>query len=212
MSKAKFITLEGTEGSGKSTNLNFICEYLQTVGQPYLVTREPGGTEVAEKIRELLLMHHEESVDPLCELLLIFAARAQHIEKKIKPALASGKWVISDRFTDATYAYQGGGRGLGFRKIEWLENFVQGELRPDKTIFLNIHHELGMQRIKKRAALDRFESEPSSFFESIRQSYLKRIEEKPERYAHIDASRQLSDVQLDIKNVLDQLLAESTIK
>lgn len=203
---AKFITLEGTEGAGKSTNLAFICQYLEGKGTPYKVTREPGGTPVAEKIRQLLLAKHEEPIEPVSELLLIFAARAQHIERVIKPALANGEWVISDRFTDATYAYQGAGRGLGGSNVELLEDFVQGELRPDKTIILDVPLELGLQRIRQRGELDRFEQESQDFFQRVRSAYQQRAARDAQRYECIDASAPLQDVQRVISSVLDSLL------
>lgn len=202
---AKFITLEGTEGAGKSTNLQYMCEWFDKAGIAYRVTREPGGTEIAEKIRGLLLEHHSEKLSPMAELLLIFAARAQHIEQLIKPTLASGCWVISDRFTDATYAYQGAGRSLGEEKIELLENFVQASLRPDKTIILDVSVEVGMQRISQRGELDRFEKEPVAFFERVRRAYQYRAAEHPERYAVVDASKPLANVQQDISKVLEGL-------
>ena len=200
---AKFITIEGTEGAGKSTNLDFVCRYLRERGIAYCVTREPGGTPVAEKIRDILLAEHTEPIVPLSELLLIFAARAQHIERVIQPALARGEWVISDRFTDATYAYQGAGRELGVARVELLEDFVQQSLRPDLTIFLDVPLATGMARIAGRGELDRFEKEPGSFFERVRTAYLNRIAQYPSRYAHIDASCELPEVQRQIAVALD---------
>ena len=170
------------------------------------MTREPGGTPVAEKIREILLAEHSEPIVPLAELLLVFAARAQHIEQVIKPALARGEWVISDRFTDATYAYQGAGRDLGVAKVELLEQFVQGSMRPDLTVFLDVPLETGLARITQRGQLDRFEKEPTLFFERVRSAYLHRIAESPARYAHVDAGQTIAEVQQDIGLALHTLL------
>ena len=208
---AKFITIEGTEGAGKSTNIEFVCRYLKQNEISYCVTREPGGTPVAEKIREILLANHAEPIVPLSELLLIFAARAQHIERVIKPALARGEWVISDRFTDATYAYQGAGRDLGVSRVEVLEDFVQGSMRPDLTLFLDVPLQTGMARIIKRGQLDRFEKEPKKFFERVRSAYLQRIAEHPQRYVHIDAAQAISGGQKDIQGALEVLLRQAQL-
>lgn len=203
---AKFITLEGMEGAGKSTNLAYICEFFDRQSIKYRVTREPGGTEIAELIRELLLKHHDEAIYPMTELLLIFAARAQHLEAVIKPALANGEWLISDRFTDATYAYQGEGRQLGGDKVELLEKFVQQSLRPDLTIILDVPVELSAQRVRHRGELDRFETESSDFFQRVRDAYYQRAAADPNRYSVIDASRDLQTVQSDLHAVLDDFL------
>jgi dTMP kinase len=203
--KGKFITLEGTEGAGKSTNLQFICEWLDGAGISYCVTREPGGTEIAEQIRALLLAHHNEPLNAMAELLLIFAGRAQHIDQVIEPALAAGKWVVCDRFTDATYAYQGAGRGLGEHYIAKLEDLVQGSLRPDKTLIFDVSTEIGMQRASDRGALDRFESEPVAFFDRVRSAYHQRCAADPKRYELIDASRSLPEVQESVLQVLTTL-------
>ncbi|MDA8693956.1 dTMP kinase [Pseudomonadales bacterium] len=202
---AKFITLEGMEGAGKSTNLAYICEYFDQQKIKYRVTREPGGTEVAEKIRDVLLNHYDEPLHPMCELLLIFAARAQHLEQVIKPALANGEWVLSDRFTDATYAYQGEGRQLGGDKVELLERFVQAELKPDLTIILDVPVELSAQRVRQRGELDRFEVEQSAFFQRVRDAYHQRVASDENRYRLIDASQTLPNVQADLQIVLDNL-------
>ncbi|MBS4050539.1 MAG: dTMP kinase, partial [Methylomonas sp.] len=163
MTRGRFITLEGGEGVGKSTNLQFIRHLLAQKQIDVVLTREPGGTELAEKIRQLLLEKHSESITPQAELLLVFAARAQHVQHVILPALAQGKWVLSDRFTDATYAYQGGGRNMDNRIIAWLESTVQGELRPDLTLLLDAPVETGLLRAQHRGKLDRFESERRDF-------------------------------------------------
>lgn len=202
MTLGKFITLEGGEGVGKSSNVGFIKDWLEQQGHHVLLTREPGGTAVAEAIRGLLLSKHPEPLAASTELLLIFAARAQHIQQVIMPALEQGVWVLCDRFTDATYAYQGGGRGVDQQVIAWLENWVQGALRPDLTLILDAPVEIGLQRAKNRGELDRFESEERDFFDRIRHSYLQRAAEFPHRYRIVDASRTLLDVQLQISDYL----------
>lgn len=207
VTKGLFITVEGAEGVGKSTNIAFIRDALQSKGLDVIVTREPGGTEMAEEIREVLLKNRDESVAESAELLLMFAARAQHIESLIKPALLQGKWVISDRFTDATYAYQGGGRGVDANKIGILENFVQGGFRPDKTILLDAPVEIGMARAHKRGELDRFENQKLAFFEKVRRVYLERLEAEPNRFELIDASKSLDEVQVQLKGVIDSIAA-----
>lgn len=203
--RGKFITIEGTEGVGKSTNLAFVADWLKGQGLEVLVTREPGGTPLAEEIRELLLLKREEAVDPTAELLLIFAARAQHLARVITPALNRGVWVLSDRFTDATYAYQGAGRGLSKATINMLETLVQGDLRPDLTLVLDIDVELGLTRAAERAELDRFESEAIAFFEKVRAAYCERAAADPSRYAIIDAGQSLTEVQNSILQVLENL-------
>jgi dTMP kinase len=207
MQRGKFLTVEGTEGVGKSTNLAFVRDWLQAHGIEVVVTREPGGTPLAEEIRTLLLAKRNEPVDETTELLLVFAARAQHIAHVIKPALARGAWVLSDRFTDATYAYQGGGRGLSKATIAQLEVLVQGELQPDLTLILGIDVELGLNRARQRGELDRFESEAISFFERVRKAYQARASESPARYALVDASQELSAVQVSIGLILNNLFA-----
>jgi len=202
----KFITVEGGEGVGKSTNIRFISDWLAQQGIDHLCTREPGGTPCAENIRELLLAHHEEELDATAELLLIFAARAQHLNRVIRPALESGRWVLCDRFTDATYAYQGGGRGIDRDNIALLENLVQGMLRPGMTLILDIDPELGMTRAARRGELDRFEREQAGFFDKVRSTYLELARATPDRYRVIDASAALDQVQRDIAAVLTELL------
>lgn len=206
MIRGKFITLEGGEGVGKSTNLAFIKDYLEQHDLTVVVTREPGGTQLAEKIRELLLDNQSEAISEQAELLMMFAARAQHIKHVIEPALASGKWVLCDRFTDATYAYQGGGRNMKISTIEWLENLVQGPLRPDLTLLLDAPVEIGIARARERGAFDRFESEKVSFFESVRRAYLLQAELHPERIKLIKANQPLADVQRAIADTIRTLL------
>ena len=206
MTQGKFITLEGGEGVGKSTNIQFIKEFLQARNIPVISTREPGGTPVAEAIRELLLQKNNESFSKQSELLLMFAARAQHLSQVIQPNLKKGIWVLCDRFTDATYAYQGGGRKLDKDTIAWLENLVQGDFRPDLTLLLDAPIEVGLNRAKARSALDRFESEKIIFFEAVRSVYLDRAQQFPERIKIIKANQTLVDVQKDIVKVLKQVI------
>jgi dTMP kinase len=204
--RGQFITIEGTEGVGKSTNIAFIQAYLAEQGIELLTTREPGGTPLAEQIRELLLENRDEKMDEATELLLVFAARSQHLHSVILPALASGKWVLCDRFTDATYAYQGGGRGLDVKLIEMLEQAIQGDVRPDLTLLLDIDVKVGLERAGRRGALDRFENEQIAFFEKVRETYLALAEASPQRYALIDASQTLSVVQEQVQQALSQFI------
>ena len=198
-----FITVEGGEGVGKSTNMALLERHLRDHGVELVVTREPGGTPLAEDIRELLLTPREEQVSSLSELLMMFAARAQHLEAKIEPALAAGKWVLCDRFTDATYAYQGAGRGMRQDLIAELELIVQGSLRPDLTLILDIPVEIGLKRASERSAPDRFEQEKSEFFQRVRQGYQDIAKNDPERCVIIDASKPLVDVQREISIALE---------
>lgn len=207
--RGKFITLEGSEGVGKSTNLQFMCEWLQDHGIPYVCTREPGGTPLAEALRQILLQPREEAFDPLAELLIVFAARAQHLAGCIKPALNAGIWVLCDRFTDATYAYQGGGRGLDNAAIQLLETLVQKDLRPDAVVVLDVSPEVGLQRARGRSEPDRFESEHTQFFERVRSTYLTRANADPDRYFVVDAGQTLNDVQRDIAEVLYRILSSN---
>jgi dTMP kinase len=207
-----FLTLEGVEGTGKSTNLGFITDYLRDAGIDLIVTREPGGTELGEEIRDLLLSHREDGMHPDTELLLMFAARAEHLRRKIQPALAAGQWVLSDRFTDATYAYQGGGRALDLERIAILEDWTQGALRPDVTFLLDLDPEVGLARAANRAALDRFEQEDLAFFQRVRNAYQQRVEEQPERFRVVDASQPLEEVQADLQAYLDALLQYAGIR
>jgi dTMP kinase len=206
MSRGKFITFEGGEGVGKSTNVAFVESYLQSKNIPVLVTREPGGTKLAEKLRALLLDKKSEVITEEAELLLMFAARSQHLKHVIEPALARGDWVICDRFTDATYAYQGGGRNMKISTIEGLENLIQGNLRPDLTLLLDAPVKIGMERAGKRGAFDRFESETLQFFEDVRRAYLLQAEINPKRITLIKASQPLAEVQQAIITVLSPLL------
>lgn len=208
MKLGRFITLEGGEGVGKSTNLQFIQQLLEERQIPFVLTREPGGTGIAEKIRGILLERQDESLTEQAELLLVFAARAQHIQQVILPALRQGHWVVCDRFTDATYAYQGGGRKMDAQTIAWLESAVQGDLRPDVTFVLDAPIEVGMRRAKHRGDLDRFESEQLGFFERVRQTYLQRAATDLNRYKIIDANLPLSEVQQQLRVELTKLWAD----
>ncbi|WP_374960989.1 dTMP kinase [Spongiibacter tropicus] len=202
MNKGRFITLEGGEGVGKSSNMAFIVDLLTEAGVDFIQTREPGGTPLAEEIRQLLLTPRDEHMDELSELLLVFAARAQHLARTIRPALAAGTWVLCDRFTDATVAYQGAGRGLSLSAIAQLRALVHRDLQPDMTLLLDAPVEIGMSRASERGELDRFEQEQMSFFERVRQGYIDQAQADPDRYRIIDASQSLSDVQADIRDVL----------
>ena len=206
VTKAQFITVEGTEGVGKSTNMAFIEDWLKKAGKEYIVTREPGGTELGEKLRAVLLNAKEQSMCDDTELLLMFAARAQHLYEVIQPALDAGKWVLCDRFTDSTYAYQGGGRGIDMSRIGQLEQWVQGDLRPDMTLILDLPIDVGLERAGKRSAPDRFELEKHDFFNKVRDTYLSRAAANPERYSIIDASPSISEVQLSIQTVLEKMV------
>jgi dTMP kinase len=201
-----FITLEGPEGAGKSTNREYLAQRLRDHGLDVVLTREPGGTPLAERIRELLLTPADEPMHSDTELLLMFAARAQHLSQVIHPALARGAVVLCDRFTDATYAYQGGGRGLPSQRIEQLECFVQGEMRPDLTLIFDLPVEIGLSRAAARGRLDRFEQEGLGFFEAVRRTYLDRARLHPQRYRVVDAGQSLSGVQQDLDNLLPEVL------
>jgi dTMP kinase len=203
-----FITVEGTEGVGKTTNMDFTRDFLHQAGIEVVTTREPGGTTLGEEIRELLLGHKHDGMADDTELLLMFAARAEHIARVIRPALERGAWVLCDRFTDATYAYQGGGRGIALERIAALEDWVQGELRPDMTLLLDVPVEIGLTRAGNRSEPDRFEKEKHDFFERVRSMYLQRAGNYPERYRIIDASQPLEAVQAQLQQALEGILAE----
>jgi dTMP kinase len=210
----QFITLEGTEGAGKSTNLMFIEQWLRDRDIDVVVTREPGGTAIGEAVRHILLDKQYGEMTPDTELLLMFAARNQHLQEKILPALAAGQWVISDRFTDATYAYQGGARGLPFKRIAEIEQWVQKGRFPDRTFVFDLPIEEGMKRVAARAELsglhiDRFEQEKIDFFEKVRATYLMRAEEAPERYTVLDAQQPLEAVQAQLQAALMSMVSES---
>ncbi len=206
--RGRFITVEGTEGVGKSTNIRAIVRLLEARGKEVVATREPGGTPLAEELRTMLLVARDEPVAAMTEVLLMFAARAQHLSQVVRPALAVGKWVVCDRFTDATFAYQGGGRGFDTSVIEALANIVHGDLEPDLTIYLDVPVEVGLARIDARDR-DRFESERREFFERIRQTYLDRCN-RYARFRYIDASGPLSDVQARIATAVQQFAETSS--
>ena len=204
--RGRFITVEGIEGAGKSTQMSVIGEFLKQRDIGVVVTREPGGTVLAEAVRELLLDPNNRGMSTDTELLLVFAARAEHLNKVIGPALESGDWVLSDRFTDATFAYQGGGRGVEAARIAVLEQWVQGWLRPDMTLLLDLPVETGMARIATRGQADRFESEGVEFFQRIRSSYLQRAADEPRRFRCIDASASVDAVSRAVRDVVGALL------
>jgi dTMP kinase len=204
---AKFITFEGVDGAGKSTHLHWFAETLRARGIDLLVTREPGGTPLGEKLREILL---HEPMHAETEALLMFAARREHIEQVIKPALQRGTWVISDRFTDASFAYQGGGRGVPVAKLEQLESWVQGSLQPDLTLLFDIPVEVARERLNKNVAqtniaLDKFEQEKGEFFNKVRNAYLARAKKNPARYAIIRAEKTPAEVKAKLEEIVSSL-------
>ena len=198
--RGKFITLEGVDGAGKSTHLVWIAERLRAGGREVVVTREPGGTPLGERLRELLLtepMHIET------ETMLMFAARREHLARVIDPALEAGRWVLSDRFTDATYAYQGGGRGLSIDRIAALERWVQGDLQPDLTLYFDVTVKVARRRLTaSQTNPDRFEREAAGFFERVRSAYLERAAAHPDRFRVIDAARSFEDIKKSLENIL----------
>jgi dTMP kinase len=202
----RFITVEGTEGAGKTSNIAFLQERLEAAGKTVVLTREPGGTPLGEAIRDLLLGHRGDGMAVDAELLLVFAARAEHIAHRIRPALAQGHWVLCDRFTDATYAYQGGGRGIDVDRIAALEHWVQGNLRPDLTIVLDVPVEVGLARAGGRSAPDRFEREERAFHDAVRAAYRAIAAREPARVQLVDAAQPLPGVQADLQRVLDGFL------
>jgi dTMP kinase len=201
MKKGRFITLEGMDGAGKTTHLEWLRQHLVARGVPLTVTREPGGTPLGEALRKLLLDSHE-SRQPDTEALLMFAARREHIATVIGPALAAGKWVLCDRFTDATYAYQAGGSGMDWERVAALESWVQGELQPDLTLYFDLEPELGRARTRQVRAPDRFERERLEFYERVRAAYLRRAREHPERIRVIDAARTIAEVQSTLQKII----------
>ena len=204
--RGRFITVEGVEGAGKSTQMGVIGDFLNEQGIGVVTTREPGGTELAEAVRELLLDPDNRGMSTDTELLLVFAARAEHLHKVIEPALESGDWVVSDRFTDATFAYQGGGRGVEAARIAILEQWLQGDLRPDLTLLLDLPVKTGMARIAARGQADRFERESEAFFERIRDCYLRRAADEPRRFRRIDANGSAQAVSRAVLDAVGALL------
>ncbi len=204
--KGVFISLEGSEGVGKTSSLRFIEQQIKASGYSVVTTREPGGTQLAEEIRHLLLAERQEPVASKTELLLMFAARYQHVNQVIKPALEQGQWVVCDRFVDASYAYQGGGRGISFEQIEQLERWCLGDFKPDLTLLLDMSVEAGIERTKRRGKADRFEIEKMSFYQSIRRAYLNRAEKDPARIKIIDAAPAIEKVQASIHSQLSDFI------
>lgn len=205
MERGKFITIDGVEGAGKSTQITFVCDYLKAKGVNVILTREPGGTDVGEKIRTLLLSNSTGKMHADTELMLMFAARNEHIQNKIMPALKQGDWVLSDRFTDASYAYQGGGRGLDVSRIAQLEQWVLQDFTPDMTLLLDVPVEIGMSRVESRGKKDRIELEATDFFNRVRQAYIDRSEQFPDRIKLIDSSQTVEHTKQQIKVILDSL-------
>ena len=205
MATGKFITLEGIEGVGKSTQLEYVANYIASKKIEVITTREPGGTDIGEAIRTILLDNGYDEMSDDTELLLMFAARAQHLNQVIHPALDKGQWVVCDRFTDATYAYQGGGRGIDRSRIETLETWTQGSLRPDLTLLFDAPIEVGLSRAKNRGAghADRFESEEIAFYRRVQSCYLDRARKDPERYRVVDSSRPIDRVRTTLQEILD---------
>jgi len=199
--QGRFITLEGIDGAGKSTHLSFIADLLTRRGVSVRVTREPGGTRLGEKLRELLL-DPKQTVHPDTETLLLFAARQEHLHSVIRPALAAGQCVVCDRFTDATFAYQGWGRGIDLTKLETLESWVQGQLQPDLTLYFDVPTEVARERIEATRTRDRFEQEQQAFFERVRNGYLDRAARHPHRIRILDSQRPLSDIQKELESII----------
>ena len=203
MSRGKFITLEGIDGAGKSTHLNFLADHLRQSGKTLLTTREPGGTPLGEMLRDMVL---SQSMHVETETLIMFASRREHIDKVILPALEKGIWVISDRFTDATYAYQGGGRGIAQERLKALEDWVQQGLQADLTLLFDVTTEVSQQRLAFNQSLDRFEQEKQDFFQRVRNTYLERAQAYPERIRVIDSSRSLTEIQAQLTTLISALL------
>jgi len=203
MSRGKFITLEGIDGAGKSTHLGFLAEHLRALGKQVLTTREPGGTPLGEMLRDMVL---SQSMHVETETLIMFASRREHIDKVILPALDKGFWVISDRFTDATYAYQGGGRGISTERLKTLEDWVQQGLQADLTLLFDVSTEVSQQRLAFNQSLDRFEQEKQDFFTRVRETYLARAETFPQRIRVIDSSRNVNDIQTELGALISALI------
>lgn len=200
-----FITIEGTEGMGKSTVMKSLADFLSEKGLDFIITREPGGTEIAEKIRQVILSHYDEIMNPETELLLYFAGRIQHVQSVVLPAKAEGKIVISDRFTDASYAYQGGGREIALEKIRLLEQHFINDLQPDLTLLLDAPINIGLERIAARGVKDRIENEELSFFERVRAIYHQRAHDYPNRFRLIDASQSVAEVETAVRRIIESV-------
>ena len=206
MKRGKFITIEGQDGAGKTTNIEVIKQFLETNDISFVQSREPGGTVLGESIRALILNSGDDRIGDKAELLLMFAARAQHIQDVIEPALNRGDWVLCDRFTDATYAYQGGGRGMNMKDISELENTVQGRLRPDLTVLLDLPVELGESRAGQRSEPDRFEQQKLNFKQQVRDCYLSRALKEPDRIKVVDASLSIDQVSDSIQLIMNAFI------
>lgn len=204
----RFIVFEGGEGAGKSTQIKTVAKLFAEQGIPFIQTREPGGTDVGEAIRHILLDKRLPAMHMDTELLLMFAARAEHLQKVILPALQKGQWVLCDRFTDASYAYQGYGRGVATERLAALESWVQQSLRPDLVIILDIDVRLGLERVAKRGVKDRFEEEQIEFFERVRQGYLERAQRAPKEYVVIDAAEDQAEVSIAVQSKLQVIIDE----
>ncbi len=209
MKRGRFITIEGIEGVGKSSNMATLVGHLEAAGRRVLTTREPGGTPLAEDIRDLLKDRSDEPIPEIAELLLMFAARSLNVNNVILPALEAGTWVVSDRFTDSSRAYQGGGRGIPMETIDRLADWVHGDTWPDLTILLDAPVEIGMQRADRRGTPDRFEQERHDFFQRVRECYLQLAINEPERFVIVDTTRSLAEVGCEIRQVADQILANN---
>lgn len=208
--RGKFITVEGIEGVGKSTNIEFLSSLIEAQGFSVLVTREPGGTPMAERIREMLLEHGDETLPDIAESLLFFASRSLHINNTILPALEAGQWVVCDRFTDASRAYQGYGRGLGIEKINLMAEWVHGGLQPDLTLLLDAPAEIGKDRAEQRGHTDRLDAEEAAFYQRVRDGYLSLARAEPARFEVIDASQELAQVQAQIRHKIERLFNNSS--
>ncbi len=206
INRGKFITVEGVEGAGKTSNIEFIKHVLESSGKEVLFTREPGGTPLGEEIRNLLLGHRHAGMSDDTELLLMFAARAENLEQKIRPALDAGIWVLCDRFTDASYAYQGGGRGIDTKRIHALEEWTHKDIKPDLTLLLDLPVAVGLERAGKRSEPDRFEKEEERFFEAVRQAYLQIAWDQADRVKVVDASSPLYEVQARIAEIMQDFI------
>jgi dTMP kinase len=209
MQRGRFISVEGIEGVGKSTNIEVIVDCIEAAGHQVVTTREPGGTPLAEDIRELLVGHSDETIPEIAELLLVFAARSLNVNNVIIPALEAGHWVLCDRFTDSSRAYQGGGRGIPIEIIDRLADWVHGGIWPDLTILLDAPVEIGMQRASKRSTPDRFEQERHEFFQRVRACYLELAAREPQRFAVIDTTQPLAAVKSEVSALARQLISDS---
>ena len=207
MARGRFISVEGIEGVGKSTNMDVLVQKIEAAGHEVLTTREPGGTPLAEEIRDILMNRGDEPVPEIAEVLLMFAARSFSVNNVIRPALEAGTWVVCDRFTDSTRAYQGGGRGISMKTIDQVADWVHGDAWPDITILLDAPVEVGMERVGKRGATDRFEQERNEFFERVRNCYLEIAQAEPGRFVVVDTARDIDEVRLDMAALADKILS-----